>query len=191
MSKHEIEQDKLKAVSSKLGSGWFYHSVFSEENIKNHRGHILSNGTGIYINVYSEYRKNILQWALCYRNVRHKTFTRVESVGIDLNRPPHSIAESLKSRLLIHSDNALNKLEDEKNTFLKSRREYENKKLMLEALARVYDIRDYGNCMSLTKGDRDICTINFSYKEELLTVSTKPLSFELAMKIMNLIASEK
>lgn len=190
MSKIIIDSEKLKQVSSKLGSGWFYHSVYSDENVKNYRGHILSNGSGIYINVFEEYKKSICQWALCYRNIRHKTFTRVESVGIDLNRPPHSIAESLKSRLLIHADKTLNKLEDEKEMLLESQRKNENKKLMLEALKMVYDVRDYGNVISLTKEERNICTFNFSYEDELVTLNTKAIKFDLAMKIMNLIASD-
>ena len=106
----QITTEFLIKITPKLGDNWRYHSILSDK--ERYRGHYLSNGAGLYINVSNAYGCDLPQWALSYYHPTHKdTLIKFCQIGCSLNKSIHSIVADLKARLLSCTGEAYKSLE--------------------------------------------------------------------------------
>ena len=106
----KIEIDQLKKLSLLLNGNWRYNAILTAE--ERYRGHYLTNGAGLIINVGYSYGYNLPQWKIQYFHPTHKeTLITFFSIGCSLNKSNQAISIDIKNRLLPHISGAYKELE--------------------------------------------------------------------------------
>jgi len=129
---------RLKIVAEKLGNGWIFNELLSE----NSRRYILNNRKGLYLLVRVVYGSNIEQWELCVKDNNHRDhYLGIGSIGCSLEKSYSSIIADLKNRLLSKENEAYKKLIDlAKEKSIKAA-VIENRNHVINSLKKVLNIK--------------------------------------------------
>lgn len=97
----QLNAETLTPIAQQLGDNWRYNAIMS--NDPDYRGHYLSNGAGLFIEVKYVYGEALPQWELCYKHPTYKrNLVRFTWIGCSLKKSRSAIIADLKNRLLSH-----------------------------------------------------------------------------------------
>lgn len=190
-----IEQTKeqIKDIAAALGGGWRYHELATLE--KKTRGHVLSNGAGLYIEVFSAYREPLPQFQLCYRDPKYKHYPSVITIGCSLTKPLSAIVADLKNRLLSHSGEVYQKLEQKTLEYSKAEKRRELERLQVEAFGRVARVVkvDEHSRFYYWRDEKDNSLSRMDYRDDVDSwdLDLYRLKADTVIKILALIEQER
>ena len=142
MLSHVKKIERVKAIASRLGDGWVYHAVLSEDS----RYYFLSDRKGLYIQIGTVYGQNIEQWSLSIKNENyHGHFHSVCTIGCNLEKSLNAIITDIKSRLFSYKSEAYNKLKEYNETLLKKNSLSSQRKMIVESIKKVVPIEKNKN----------------------------------------------
>ncbi|CAM2943912.1 hypothetical protein VIOR103205_09050 [Vibrio ordalii] len=189
-----ITPEKLKTLARLLGDGWRYNEIMTSK--PDNRGHYLSNGSGLIINVCHSYGENLPQWSLKYPHPAHKNLQRFCVIGCSLDKSQSAIVADLKTRLLSQTGaaylawQALIEKEGQKQ------REKELNTFVVESLKKVLRLNPYHDhryCEAYRiendKGGRIAELKKWSSKGDCFRLSIDELTAEQVIKIMQVVKS--
>lgn len=136
----EQTAETVKSIAQALGDGWRYNEVYTKEFLR--YSHMLSNGAGLYIEVFSTYGKNLTQFSLSYRDPKYKHFPKVMTIGCSLKKSTGAIVSDLKSRLLSKTHEAYQALATKTKEYQKAGDQKDMKRLQFQAFQRVACVID-------------------------------------------------
>ncbi|OEF63554.1 hypothetical protein OAA_13795 [Vibrio cyclitrophicus 1F175] len=192
MRHSEITKEQLQKIAVGLGGGWRYHSILTDK--RSYRGHYLSNGAGLIINVCNG--DDIPQWTLQFRHPKHDHLQNVLSIGCSISKPLDSIVGDLRSRLLSRVTLAYEKLEALTVEAQKSKKKVEHERHFLDAMNRVFYINDtydhrYSSSFRIEneEGVR-FATMRKSHNMEKLKLEIDDVTPEQIFQIMQIVAPQ-
>ena len=190
MSNHVKNIEQLKVLVSRLGGGWVYHAVLSE----NSRYYFLSDRNGLYIRIGTVYGQNIEQWSLCIKNNNyHDHFHAVVTIGCNLHKYINAIVSDIKSRLFSYKTEAYKKLEEYNEDLIKKKNLIEQRKIIINSIKKVIPIeksKHHGidNYVILDNEDYKIGSFEHSHDRlDNFTLNLRGVTAENIMQIMAII----
>lgn len=138
MVNHEKKIEILKNVALKLGDGWFYNELLSNDS----RFYHLNNRKGLFLQISIDYGCNIEQWRLCVKDNNYSDqFRTISRIGCSLEKNISSIASDVKSRLLSDESLAYKKIIELAKTKGQKNELIENRKHVINSLEKVLSIK--------------------------------------------------
>jgi len=193
MSNNEKNIEILKAVAQKLGDGWFYNALLSNDS----RFYYLNNRKGLFLQISSDYGCNIEQWRLCVKDNNYcSSFRIISRIGCSLEKNISSIASDVKNRLLSGESLAYKTIVELAKTKIKKNELIENRKHVINSLEKVLSIKpsrrySYNWFEILDSNDFKIGSFEHLHdRVDTFDLHLRGVSSENIIKIMGLLGSK-
>ena len=193
MVTHEERLKRLEIVASKLGNGWIFNKVLSQDN--HSRNYVLNNRKGLFLLVSVDYGHTIEQWRFCVKNDSyHNNYHTVCKIGCSLEKSYSSIISDLKSRLLSSETQAYKKLAELAETKGSKAELLQNRKYVIDSLSKVLSLdksRHHGIDNYRIENSKEEKIGNLEHLHDHVdkfNLSLRGVSSENVIKIMGLLA---
>ena len=191
MDTKTFDLNKIKEVCSLLPSQWRYNAILGKQS--NWRGHYLTNGEGLIINIRDMYDFNLPQWSLSIRHPTYPTLIKINQIGCCLKKPSKNIVLDLKKRLLPDLPLAYKKLEELTALEAKKHKNRELHTFVVNALSKVitltpfHDSRGSRNYEVTSKEGVQLARLKSWDNSDQFDLDVKGLSAEKIIKIMEIL----